>query len=322
MTTPEITNNQRSQRRTLVLAFGLMIVGGLIWGLTFSLAKLVTEAGAHPIGLSWLQGAVGVAALLPYCLVRYGGLPLRRDYIELYIIAGALGTALPSNFLFLSASHLPAGILAMVTSLVPLLTYGIAIVFGAEVLRARRLAGIALGFAAVMMIVMPDTSLPEPTMALWVLVALIAPISYSSENVYLALRRPPASDPVILLCGMLTAGTIMLTPLVWYTDTWVDIWHPWTEIEWWTMLLIAINIAGYLMFLELIVIAGPLFAAQTGYFVTASGVVFGIIIFGEQHSVWIWIALGVLFVGVALVNPRQEESNEAETEESLIHETE
>jgi drug/metabolite transporter (DMT)-like permease len=311
VTTPEIAVNPRSRRRTLVLAFGLMIVGGVIWGLTFSLAKLVTAAGVHPIGLSWLQGAVGVAALLPYCLIRYGGLPLRRDYLELYIIAGALGTALPSNFLFLSASHLPAGILAMVTSLVPLLTYAIAVAFGAEMLQRRRVVGILLGFAAVMMIVLPETSLPEPAMAIWVLIALIAPISYSSENVYLALRRPPASDPVILLCGMLIAGTIMLTPLVWATDTWVDLWHPWTEIEWWTMLLIAINVAGYLMFLELIVIAGPLFAAQTGYFVTASGVVFGIIIFGEQHSAWIWVALGVLFTGVALVNPRAAESEES-----------
>jgi drug/metabolite transporter (DMT)-like permease len=103
--------------------------------------------------------------------------------------------------------------------------------------------GILLGFAAMMMIVLPETSLPEPAMALWVLVALIAPISFSSENVYLALRRPPASDPVILLCGMLIAGAIMLAPVVWATGTWVDLWHPWTEIEWWTMLLIAINTA-------------------------------------------------------------------------------
>jgi drug/metabolite transporter (DMT)-like permease len=316
VTAPDITQPQRSRRRTLVLAFGLMIVGGLIWGLTFSLAKLVTGAGVHPIGLSWLQGAVGVVALLPYCLIRYGGLPLRRDYLELYIIAGALGTALPSNFLFLSASHLPAGVLAMVTSLVPLLTYGIAIVFGAELFRRRRVVGIVLGFVAVMMIILPEASLPEPAMAVWVLIALIAPISYSSENVYLALRRPPASDPIILLCGMLIAGTIMLTPLVWYTDTWVELWRPWTEIEWWTMLLIAINVAGYLMFLELIVIAGPLFAAQTGYFVTASGVVFGIIIFGEQHSAWIWVALGVLFTGVALVNPRAAENRESPIDET------
>lgn len=312
MTAPEITQNQRSRRRTLTLAFGLMIIGGLAWGLTFSLAKLVMAAGVHPIGLSWLQGALGAVLLLPYCVVRYGGLPLRRDYLELYIIAGALGTALPSNFLFLAATHLPVGILAIVTSLVPMLTYAISVPFGAEVLRARRALGILLGLAAVLMIVLPDASLPEPAMALWVLIALVAPLSYSSENVYLAVRRPPASDPVVLLCGMLIAGTVMLTPVVGATGAWVDLWHPWTEIEWWMMLLIAINIAGYLMFLELIIIAGPLFAAQTGYFVTASGVVLGIIIFGEKHSAWIWIALGVLFAGVALVNPRHAETTDAE----------
>lgn len=289
-----------------------MIIGGLAWGVTFSLAKLVMAAGVHPIGLSWLQGALGAAVLLPYCLVRYGGLPLKRDYLQLYIIAGALGTALPSNFLFFAATNLPAGILAIVTSLVPMLTYAIAIPFGAEVLRGRRLLGIALGLAAVLMIILPEASLPEPGMAVWVLIGLVAPLSYSAENVYLALRRPPASDPVILLCGMLIAGTIMLTPVVWATGTWVDLWHPWTAIEWWMLLLIAINVAGYLMFLELIVIAGPLFAAQSGYFVTASGVVFGIVIFAEQHSAWIWIALGVLFAGVALVNPRRAETTDAE----------
>ena len=161
MTAPEITRNKRSRRRTLMLAFGLMIVGGLAWGLTFSLAKLVMAAGVHPIGLSWLQGALGAVVLLPYCLIRYGGLPLRRDYLQLYIIAGALGTALPSNFLFFAATHLPAGILAIVTSLVPMLTYAIAVPFGAEVLRGRRVIGIVLGFAAVMMIVLPEASLPD-----------------------------------------------------------------------------------------------------------------------------------------------------------------
>ena len=109
----------------------------------------------------------------------------------------------------------------------------------------------------------------------------------------------------------------MLAPMVWATGTWVDLWHPWTEIEWWTMLLIAISMAGYLMFLELIVIAGPLFAAQTGYFVTASGMLIGIIVFGEEHSAWIWIALGVIFTGVALVNPRHAESEKNPADDTV-----
>ena len=66
-----------------------------------------------------------------------------------------------------------------------------------------------------------------------------------------------------------------------------------------------INITGYVMFLELIRLAGPLFAAQMGYVVTAAGVLWGIVIFNETHSAWVWAALLVLFAGVALVNPRR-----------------
>ncbi|MCH7565494.1 MAG: DMT family transporter, partial [Gemmatimonadetes bacterium] len=50
--------------------------------------------------------------------------------------------------------------------------------------------------------------------------------------------------------------------------------------------------------------AGPLFAAQTGCIVTASGVFWGIIILAEEHSAWVWAALAVIFAGVTLVNPR------------------
>ena len=68
----------------------------------------------------------------------------------------------------------------------------------------------------------------------------------------------------------------------------------------------------YLVFLELIVLAGPLFAAQTGYLVTASGVFWGIIIFAETHSAWVWAALGLIFAGVVLVSPRTAHDGAAE----------
>ena len=47
-----------------------------------------------------------------------------------------------------------------------------------------------------------------------------------------------------------------------------------------------------------------MFAAQTAYVVTLSGVLWGIVIFGEQHSPWIWGALAVMLIGLALVTPR------------------
>ena len=317
MTTPDAADKTRLPRRKLVLALAMLIGGGVAWGVTFSLAKLVMQAGVHPFGLAWLNAALGAVLLLPYCLLRFGGIPLRRDYLQVYVIAGTLGTAFPSCILFLAAARVPAGVLAIITSMVPLFTYSFALVVKIERLEWRRVLGILLGFTAMLLIVAPETSLPERAMAAWVLIALLAPLSYSTENVYIALRRPPGSSPFVLLCGMLLAGTALLTPLVWATDTWVPLWHPWTVIEWSMLVLILVNVLGYLVFLELIVLAGPLFAAQTGYLVTISGVFWGIVILAEQHSAWIWAALAVIFAGVTLVNPRsvQAERDERAGEE-------
>ena len=296
---------ESGRRRKLVLAVIMLIGGGVIWGATFSLAKLVTESGIHPFGLALLNGLIGALILLPYALARRGGIPLKPAYLRLYLVAGALGTAIPSCVLFFSASRMPAGILAIIVSLVPLMTYGIALVLRIERLQGSRAVGIGIGLVAILMIVVPDASLPDPSMAGWVLFALIAPLAYSGENVYIAIRRPPKSNPYVLLCGMLAAGSLILLPLVWATGTWVPLEILGTVVMWWILALTVINVVGYLLFLELILIAGPLFAAQTGYVFTASGVLWGMAIFGETHSAWIWAALAVLFAGVALVHPRK-----------------
>lgn len=294
-----------AHKHNLIAATALMIIGGVIWGGTFILAKLITEAGVHPFGLALLTSGIGFLILLPYALMRHGGISLGRDYVRVYFIAGALGTALPSSVLFFSAAHMPAGILAIIVSLVPLITYGIALALGVERWQGLRAAGIGLGFAAILLIVVPDAGLPDPAMAPWALFALIAPLSFAGEYVYIALRRPPKCDSSVLLCGMLAAGSLILLPLVTVSNGWVPLDAIRSIPLWWIPVLSVINIISYLVFLELIRMAGPLFAAQMGYVVTASGVLWGILIFSEAHSAWVWAALAMMFMGVALVNPRK-----------------
>lgn len=292
-------------RRRLVIALVMLVGGGVTWGVTFSLAKLVTETGIDPIGLALLTGAVGALILLPYALSRPGGIPLRRDYLETYVVAGLLGTAIPSCILFAAASRMPVGVLAIIVSLMPLMTYGLALSLRMERFRIRRAAGIGIGLAAVLMIVLPDAGLPQRAMVGWVLFALMIPLAYAGENVYIALRRPADSNPYALLCGMLTAASLILLPVVLVSGRWVPPESLDAEIMLLILALSLVNIVGYVTFLELIRGAGVLFAALMGYVVTVSGVLWGVAIFGETHSVWIWAALALLFVGVALVNPRR-----------------
>jgi len=63
----------------------------------------------------------------------------------------------------------------------------------------------------------------------------------------------------------------------------------------------------------LVIFAGPVFASQTAYVVTLSGVLWGIMIFNDEHSLWVWLSLGVMMLALALVAPKKDKSQPAAT---------
>jgi drug/metabolite transporter (DMT)-like permease len=46
------------------------------------------------------------------------------------------------------------------------------------------------------------------------------------------------------------------------------------------------------------------FTSQVANLVTLCGVLWGMILFGERHSAWIWLSLATMMAGVFLVAPR------------------
>jgi drug/metabolite transporter (DMT)-like permease len=69
-----------------------------------------------------------------------------------------------------------------------------------------------------------------------------------------------------------------------------------------------INAVAYTLFFYLIETAGPVFSSQTANLVTLFGVLWGIVIFGEQNSAWVWLSLTTMMAAVALVTPRKNAS--------------
>jgi drug/metabolite transporter (DMT)-like permease len=62
------------------------------------------------------------------------------------------------------------------------------------------------------------------------------------------------------------------------------------------------------LFLYLIRYAGPVFASQTAYVVTLSGVLWGIMIFDADHSLGVWMSLGGMMLALPLGPPRKDKS--------------
>ena len=293
-----------------LLPWLLLMVAGIPWGATFVLTILAVERGDHPVGITFWQTVVGAVALLAFNAARGKPLiPLSGAHIRFYGVCGILGTALPTISFFYAAEYVQAGVLSLSTATVPMTTFALAFALRLERYQHLRMLGLLLGCAAIAMITVPETSLPDPDAWFWVLVTVVGATCYTFENVFIGKFYPGDGDPFVILAGMVIAATLLLTPvLIWSGGFMMPAW-PLETVEWSIIGMGIINVVAYGLFIHIINIAGPVFASQMGYVVTLAGVAWGMAVFGEQHSLWFWGAFAAMMAGLALVRPR--ESDEA-----------
>jgi drug/metabolite transporter (DMT)-like permease len=218
-------------------------------------------------------------------------------------VLAVVGITAPNLFYYYAAPHLSAGILAITVSTVPLFTYAIMLILRFESIVARRLAGIVLGMIAILLLVIPDQGLSSDDASFWILLVILCAVLYSVENVYIHKGVAAVIDIRELIFGSNLLATLVQFPLAMY----LGIDESWS----WLASDAGLAIAGialgsaiaYAMFFYTIKTSGPVFASQCAYVVTLSGVIWGIIIFSEQHTLWIWMSVVVMMLGLVLVSP-------------------
>lgn len=282
---------------------------GTVWGLSFSLARIATLAGGTPFGITFWQSIVGGTILLAFTHARGRPLPLSTRYLRIYFVVALLGASLPNSLFYFAAPHVQAGVLSITVALIPIITYGISMMLGMERLSALRISGVVLGGVAIALLVLPESSLPSRAAIPWVLLACGSSLCYAAENVYLS--RPALADigPVRTAAGMNILAVVILLPVTVVSGQMFVPAFPFGPLEWAIVALGMITAFAYTMFIMVINIAGPVFASQTGYLVTLGGVVWGMVLFGETHSSWVWASVVTMIMGMALVSPRKTSEN-------------
>ena len=271
----------------------MMGVGG---GLMISLIRLATTGGVPFIPFAFWNAAFGAAVLLAIAVARRTPPRWKPGHLRIYVILGALGIAgLMCVFAFVSPK-LPASVVAVTQTLIPIMTYALALALavGVERLRWLRVSGIALGFAGVLLIVVPGNSLPEPGMAVWVLVLLLTAFSLALVFVATAKFRPLEAASLREAAGSLCAGTVFLLPVMAIDGSW---WLFDSGLDQGALSLLAMAALYALLlvfFYEVIRLAGPVFVSVNNYLVPLAGVAWGMAIFGDSLSGWVWGALALM----------------------------
>ncbi len=295
----------RKEKWFLVLTLVLMGAG---WGLTTPLAKIAVSTGYGYIGLIFWQAAIGSALMAIIALVRGDGLPMHRQALGLYVIVAMTGTIFPDAASYQAFVHLPSGVMSIVLSLVPMISFPMALALRLETFSPVRFLGLLSGLSGVLLLVLPKTSLPDSAMLAWIPLALVAPFFYAFEGNFVAKWGTRGLNPVQLLFGSSLIGAIVTLPLALASGQFISPIRVWAAPEWALVASSVIHVIVYAFYIWLVRKAGPVFAVQTGYLVTGFGIVWAMLILNESYSPFFWAAMGLVLTGVFLVQPTRKEA--------------
>ena len=308
------TGAQSTPHTSLGMALMLLLSLGAMWGGITVMAKFVTMAGVPALGYAFWQTFGAGVILLLVSLARGRPPPLGRVYLRHYLVVGAIGSAIPTTNLFYALSNLPAGIVALVITTVPLFTYLLSLAVRVEGFDWCRAIGIGLGLVGALLMLLPKGSLPSPDMIPFVILAFLSPFFYSLNSVYATKYHPPQMDSMHAAGGMMLFSSFMLLPAALATGTFHPLWNDFALADGLILVHMVLAALTFHMYFVLLRRTGPVYFSQVAFIVTINAVIWGIILFDEQHSKWIWLALALVFGGVALVNWRHKKHlRQAET---------
>ncbi|MFD0858366.1 DMT family transporter [Roseovarius aquimarinus] len=287
------------------LAYLVLFVMGAGWGLSVPLSKIAVSTGHQPLGLIFWQLVVVVTLLGGINILRGKRIEFARPYWRLYLAIALCGAVLPDIFFYLAAARLPGGIMAIVIASVPIFSLPIALLLGNERFAWRRLLGLSFGLAGIILLVGPEASLPDRAMAAFVPIALLAPMLYATEGNLVAKWGTQGLDPIQTILGASMLGLVITFPLALVSGHWVDPTASFGGPELALIASAAIHGIVYAVYVWLVGQAGSVFAAQASYLVTGCGVLWSMLLLQERYAIWVWVALGVMMIGIALVQPRR-----------------
>ncbi len=281
-----------------------LVLMGAGWGATQPMTKIAVSTGYGHFGLLFWQMVIGAAIMAPICAIRRTSLPMNMRALRLYAILAMIGAVIPNTISYQAAVHLPAGVMSLLLSLIPMFAFVIALGIGNENFRWRRIIGLGFGLVGVLMIIAPSVDLGQEISVGWAAIYLVTALFYAFEGNYIAKWGTEGLDPFQVMLGASLVGGIVVTPMMLASGHYIAPALPMPLPQLALLGACVIHVFVYAAYVWLAGRAGAVFAVQVSYMVTGFGLIWAWVMLGEGYSATIWLALGAMFVGMYLVQPR------------------
>jgi drug/metabolite transporter (DMT)-like permease len=266
-----------------------------LWGGSFAFIRVAVPA-LGPTWLAWSRVTLAFGALFALALVR-GNVPSLSAHWRGYLVTGIVNSALPFLLFSFAEQYVTASTAAILNATSPFFGALAGAIWLGETLGARRLLGMGLGLAGVVLLVGWQ---PEPLstpMLVAIFACLAAALCYGLASVYIKARMSGVPSFAVALYSQLGAA-IVLAPAL-----------PFAALPAAPTSLVAANVLAlalastaiaYLLYFRLIVDIGPARALTVTFLIPLFGVLWGALFLGETPAANSMLGCALILAGTWL----------------------
>ncbi len=272
-----------------------LIALGAIWGSSFLFMKIAVPAFGPAMMMGGRIGiAAGVLTVFAWCFRK--SLPRGAQW-KPAIITGIFYAAIPLVLWGYAAQSLSVSLLSIINATAPLFAAAISLLWQREKTSAHGLAGLALGFAGVTVLVGGEEFRAGEMPVLAIAAAFAASILYGAISNYNQTAK--IADPYSNVLGALWVATLMMLPLmVMFPLREAPGAAAWASVAALGVLCTAL---AYVVYFRLIEQIGAAPTLTVTYLIPLFGVLWGVLFLDERIGLHHVSGAAMILVGIALV---------------------
>jgi drug/metabolite transporter (DMT)-like permease len=282
----------------------LFVLLGFFWGSSYLFIKIGVDAGLPPFMLITLRLLIGFALLVTVVAVARETLPRNpRTYGHLMVM-GAVNIAIPFSLITWAELTVDSALAAILNAAVPLFVIVIAAIFlRDERITINRLAGLAVGFIGVAILVGFDPGDLAGSDMAGELALIGSTISYGIGAVY-SRRNIHGLRPMIPALFQVGFALVMVSVLTLVFER--PFSTPITPEAWFSVIWLGLLGSGlaYLVFFRLLGRWGATRTSMVAYLLPVYGIALGALVLSEPIDARLLIGTALVIGGVALVNSK------------------
>ena len=292
--------------RSTRLDWFLFVLLGFFWGSSYLFIKIGVEAGLPPFTLITLRLLFGFILLATVVAIAREPLPRDPKTYGHLIVMGAVNIAIPFSLITWAELTVDSALAAILTAPVPLFVIVIAAIFlRDERITINRLAGLAVGFIGVAILVGFDPGEVAAGNLAGEIALIGATLSYACGAVY-ARRNIRGLRPMIPAVFQVGFALTMVSVLAFVFERPIDVVSRITPEALFAVVWLGILGSGlaYLLFFRTLGRWGATRTSMVAYLLPVFGIALGVYFRNEPLTIPLLVGTALVIGGVALVNSK------------------